>query len=183
MQVVGVRHRYQLVRRAVDDQHRAADPRDPLADDIAAVREETTALVGTAVVVAVAANLLNNWPAALLAVSVFATDRLGGATNAAAYDAISGAGIGAKFTMIGSLATVLWLALVRQRGRDLSPLRYTRVALAVTPVALGAAVVAAVALLKRVQGDTFHVSSVYRRPRVRQHDSERGPLNPFIGGC
>jgi arsenical pump membrane protein len=101
-------------------------------------------LILMAVVVALLANVMNNWPAMLLAVGIVGTGKFGSATPAAAYGAVLGAAIGPKLTLIGSLATVLWLSLVRRRGIQLSAAQYTRTALIVTPVVLAAAMGAAV---------------------------------------
>ena len=105
-------------------------------------------LLGTAVAVGIASNVMNNWPAMLLAVSVLDAGRLAGSTHAATYGAVLGADIGSKFTLVGSLATVLWLTLLQQQGRPVSLQEYTRATLVVTPVVLGSALLIAVLLLR-----------------------------------
>jgi arsenical pump membrane protein len=101
------------------------------------------ALLLAAVAVALAANLMNNWSAMLLAVSVLKPVSAGDGAAAAATGTVLGASIGAKLTTVGSLATVLWLALLRQRGLTVGTAQYVRTALVVTPGALAVAVAVA----------------------------------------
>jgi arsenical pump membrane protein len=51
------------------------------------------------------------------------------------------ANIGPTVTTYGSLATMLWLALIRKRGLDVSTAEYLRVAAITTPIVLIAATV------------------------------------------
>lgn len=87
---------------------------------------------------AIGSNLVNNVPMALLALPV--VERAGGpAREALAYGVLIGCDIGPTLTTYGSLATLLWLALVRRRGLDVSTRDYMRVALLTTPPVLLAA--------------------------------------------
>lgn len=84
---------------------------------------------------AVGSNIVNNVPMTLLALPFVA--RGNAATREAlAYGTLVGANVGPTLTTYGSLATMLWLALIRQRGLDISSREYLRVALITTPVVL-----------------------------------------------
>ena len=86
---------------------------------------------------AIGSNVVNNVPMTLLSLPFIA--RSGGATREAlAYGTLVGANIGPTLTTYGSLATMLWLALIRKRGLDVSTVEYLRVALITTPIVLGA---------------------------------------------
>jgi arsenical pump membrane protein len=105
------------------------------------------ALLIVGVVVALASNLINNWPAMLLIVSIIGTGSFGRYTEPAATGAVLGAAIGPKLTQIGSLATVLWLALLQERQFDISMRQYVSLAIVVTPAALASALAVAALLL------------------------------------
>jgi arsenical pump membrane protein len=47
---------------------------------------------------------------------------------------------GPNLTIVGSLASLLWLAILRQRGLEVSPFRYFKVGLALTPPMLLASI-------------------------------------------
>ena len=49
---------------------------------------------------------------------------------------IFGCDLGPNLTSVGSLATVLWLLILRQRGVDVSGLDYFKVGVVVTPLML-----------------------------------------------
>jgi arsenical pump membrane protein len=84
---------------------------------------------------AVGSNIVNNVPMTLLALPFVA--RGNAATREAlAYGTLVGANVGPTLTTYGSLATMLWLALIRQRGLDISSREYLRVALITTPAVL-----------------------------------------------
>lgn len=85
-------------------------------------------VVRAGVVGAVAANLLNNLPAFLLLEPVTA----GGALPAL----LVGVNLGPNLAGIGSLTTLLWLALLRSRGLAPSGWSYLRWGLLVTPATL-----------------------------------------------
>ncbi len=83
-------------------------------------------LLSAALLAAVLANLLNNWPSALLLTAAIAS--AGGDSDALVAGALIGSTIGANFTMVGSLSTVFWLSLNRQGGVTVSPAQYARAA-------------------------------------------------------
>lgn len=83
------------------------------------------------------ANLMNNLPVALLVAR--------GAGHVAALDpAVTGAlfvgiDVGPSFTVFGSLATLLWVVILRRRGVHVSGLAFARESFAPTAAALTAA--------------------------------------------
>jgi arsenical pump membrane protein len=105
-------------------------PADPLPALLLAVLANT-----------LGSNVVNNVPMTLLSLPLIA--RSGEhVREALAYGTLVGANIGPTLTTYGSLATMLWLALIRKRGLDVSTAEYLRVALLTTPVVLLAATLA-----------------------------------------
>ncbi|MBF6605749.1 MAG: hypothetical protein IVW53_09245 [Chloroflexi bacterium] len=105
------------------------------------------AILSTAVA-AVGANLVNNVPMALVMVSAIDGTHLAGPVRqAAAFGSIVGADLGPNLTTVGSLATVLWLLILRDRGMDVRPADYLRVGLLITPPILVASTAVLVATL------------------------------------
>lgn len=90
---------------------------------------------------AVGSNIVNNVPMTLLSLP-FIVRADEPVREALAYGTLVGANIGPTLTTYGSLATMLWLALIRKRGLDVSTAEYLRVALITTPVVLLAATLA-----------------------------------------
>ena len=89
---------------------------------------------------AVGANLFNNLPAAfVLADAVNGASLSPASAHAAAIGTIIGADLGPNLTPVGSVATLLWFVLLRQRGLEVSTWSYIRVGLIVTPVTILAA--------------------------------------------
>jgi arsenical pump membrane protein len=96
------------------------------------------ALITGAITAAVGSNIVNNVPMTLLALSL--ADRAAGdARSAFAYGTLLGANIGPTLTTYGSLATMLWLTLIRKRGRNIKTSEYLRVGLLTMPLVLIAA--------------------------------------------
>ena len=94
-------------------------------------------MVGTAGA-ALGTNLINNVPMAVVMISA-----LGGIQHAAPAiqhgfiaATIFGCDLGPNLTTVGSLATVLWLLILRQRNVDVSGLDYFKVGVIVTPLML-----------------------------------------------
>jgi arsenical pump membrane protein len=94
-------------------------------------------MVGTAGA-AVGTNLINNVPMAVGMISA-----LGGIQHAVPAvregfiaATIFGCDLGPNLTTVGSLATVLWLLILRQRNVDVSGLDYFKVGVVVTPLML-----------------------------------------------
>jgi arsenical pump membrane protein len=89
------------------------------------------ALLGTATVAAVLANLVNNVPATLVLASVVPA----GATGLL-LAVLLGVNVGPNLTYTGSLATLLWRRAVRAAGVEPSRGAFFRFALFATPIAL-----------------------------------------------
>jgi arsenical pump membrane protein len=103
------------------------------------------AILGTAVLAAVLSNLMNNWPAALLIVAAISVSN--GNQDALILGSLIGCTIGANFTMVGSLSTVFWQNLLRQRGVVCGPALYARQAAMPTLAAVIAASLVGAVLL------------------------------------
>jgi arsenical pump membrane protein len=88
---------------------------------------------------AVLANLINNLPAALVAASALSGLPLDRTRADLVAATIVGVNLGPNLTTIGSLATMLWLLLLRRRGLDVSAWAYLRIGVTITVPALVAA--------------------------------------------
>jgi arsenical pump membrane protein len=89
---------------------------------------------------AIGANLFNNLPAAfVLADAVHGAGLSAASAHAAAIGTIIGADLGPNLTPVGSVATLLWFVLLRQRGMEVSTWSYIRIGLIVTPATILAA--------------------------------------------
>jgi arsenical pump membrane protein len=99
----------------------------------------STGLPAAAFGMAVLANALNNLPAALIAASALGGLGPGIERSDLAAAVIVGVNLGPNLTTIGSLATMLWLVLMRRRGVEVSTLAYLRVGTVTTVPALLAA--------------------------------------------
>jgi len=80
---------------------------------------------------ALASNLINNLPVAALSGTIVAQ-----AGHSLAYPLIAGADVGPNLSTTGSLATILWLSIVRERGLHVSRREYARLGLCVVPPTL-----------------------------------------------
>ena len=96
------------------------------------------AIICTSFGTALGSNLINNWSMMMVSVS-----SLGSISNPVAlsdqsliYATIIGADLGPNIAILGSLSSMLWLALLRQRGLDIHPLQYLKLGLIVTPPTL-----------------------------------------------
>ena len=105
------------------------------------VRDSPAAvMVVTAFAAAVGSNLVNNLPAAFVfADAVHGAGLSAASAHAAAIGTIIGADLGPNLTPVGSVATLLWFVLLRQRGLEVSTWSYIRIGLVVTPVTIVAA--------------------------------------------
>ena len=84
---------------------------------------------------ALGANLINNVPMAIVATS---TLRAMGVSSQAhlglIYAAILGCDLGPNLTTVGSLATMLWLLILRRKGLEVSSVEYFKLGILVVPV-------------------------------------------------
>ena len=84
--------------------------------------------------------VVRNLPAAFVLADAVHGAGLGAASaHAAAIGTIIGADLGPNLTPVGSVATLLWFVLLRQRGLEVSTWSYIRVGLIVTPITILAA--------------------------------------------
>ena len=104
-------------------------------------------MVVSAAAGAVGANLFNNLPAAFVLADAIHNSGLGQASaHAAALGTIIGADLGPNLTPVGSVSTLLWFVLLRQRGLVISSWSYIRMGLVVTPITIAAALAVALIL-------------------------------------
>jgi arsenical pump membrane protein len=89
---------------------------------------------------ALGSNLINNVPMTLLSLgSLGPLVADGTLREAAAYAVLLGTNVGPNLTTVGSLATLIWLAIARGRGLDVTARDYLKVgALATAPILLAA---------------------------------------------
>jgi arsenical pump membrane protein len=87
---------------------------------------------------ALGTNLINNVPMAVVLTSALQTTQHSPIIVQHAFIAatIFGCDLGPNLTTVGSLATVLWLLILRQRNLDVSGLDYLKVGVIVTPFML-----------------------------------------------
>jgi arsenical pump membrane protein len=79
---------------------------------------------------ALGSNFINNWSMMMISVSSLESVN---PSPSLIYAAILGADLGPNLTIVGSLSSLLWLAILRQRGLNLSPWQYFRVGAILTP--------------------------------------------------
>ena len=120
-----------------------------LTDDLAVLLKTFTAAgvwgsaLGTGLLTALLSSVMNNMPTVLVgALSVKAAGAQGATHDAMVYANIVGCDLGPKITPIGSLATLLWLHVLKGKGVTIGWGTYLRTGLVLTPpilvVTLGA---------------------------------------------
>jgi arsenical pump membrane protein len=90
-------------------------------------------------VVALASNLMNNLPVGLIVGSVVAADQLPSHVVGAM---LIGVDLGPNLSVTGSLATILWLVVLRREGIDVGTWHFLRLGAVVMPPALVLAIIA-----------------------------------------
>jgi len=86
---------------------------------------------------AVGANLINNIPMTLLLIGALHSVPHAVAVHPAlVYAAILGVDLGPNLTTVGSLATMLWLVLLRRRGLDITAADYLKLGMLTIPAML-----------------------------------------------
>jgi arsenical pump membrane protein len=84
---------------------------------------------------ALGANLINNVPMALVAISTLHAMGVNSQVHSGLiYAAILGCDLGPNLTTVGSLATMLWLLILRRKGLEVSSVEYFKLGILVVPV-------------------------------------------------
>lgn len=92
-----------------------------------------TSVFGTAI----GANAINNVSAATVMISSIQQSLpRGSLRDIYVYGTILGADLGPNITTVGSLATILWLLILRRRGLDISSADYFKLGITMTPILL-----------------------------------------------
>ncbi len=87
---------------------------------------------------AIGANLVNNWSMMMISVSSLASmsTTVPSFDRSLIYASLLGADLGPNITILGSLSSMLWLVLLRQRGLDIRQVQYIKLGLTVMPLML-----------------------------------------------
>ena len=86
---------------------------------------------------ALGANLINNVPMSLVMVSALhGVNHATSSYHSLPFAVMFGADLGPNLTTVGSLATMLWLLILRRRGLEVSTLQYFKLGLMFVPVVI-----------------------------------------------
>jgi len=105
----------------------------------------TAAAYSSGLIVSLAANLMNNLPVGLIVGSVVAADKLPSQVVAAM---LIGVDLGPNLSVTGSLATILWLVVLRREGLEVGTWSFLRLGVLIMPPALLLSIVS-LSLLER----------------------------------
>lgn len=127
-----------IVVRAIEDTHLTAQFGQLLLS-LSGGHSFGAVMIGTAGAT-IGTNLINNVPMAVVLTSALHSTQHAALTTRLGFIAatIFGCDLGPNLTTVGSLATVLWLLILRRRNIEVSGLDYFKVGVIVTPVMLAA---------------------------------------------
>jgi arsenical pump membrane protein len=95
------------------------------------------AVLAVSFATAIGANLVNNWSMMMISISSLTSASMAPAFDRSLiYASVLGADLGPNITILGSLSSMLWLVLLRQRGLDIHQIQYVKLGLTVMPLML-----------------------------------------------
>lgn len=99
-------------------------------------------IVFTSMGTAIGSNIINNVPMDMMMISVIKSVSINAWTTPLAYATILGAGLGPNLTIIGSLATMLWLGTIRRKGVNITAGQYFKIGVLTAPIMILASAIA-----------------------------------------
>lgn len=106
-------------------------------------RPEALGIAGLGIGAAIGTNLVNNWTMGLILIPPL---EQGGASESQIFAALLGTDIGPNLTVVGSLATLIWMTQIRDAGLAVSARTYLRLGVTTTLPALAASILTLIAL-------------------------------------
>jgi arsenical pump membrane protein len=111
-------------------------------------RGATAGILATGGLAALLSSVWNNLPTVMVDALAIASAHVGRATSALALANVVGSDLGPKMSPLGSLATLLWLHVLKRRGMRISWGYYVRVGVVLTVPVLAAALVGLTLVLR-----------------------------------
>ena len=92
----------------------------------------------TSIGTAAGSNIINNVPMDVMMISIIESMSASQFARPLAYATILGAGLGPNLTVVGSLATMLWLGTIRRKGVNITAVQYFKIGLLTAPLMIAA---------------------------------------------